>query len=737
MKKTVALIFAIIIAACFCVFAFAADEEAQRAEIKLLDSEEKTVGTYEFDPTAEGFDARNTFQRAIYKARSTASEENPLTVVIPKGEYIISSSINAYSFISLDFSGSVLTRKEGCNAAYLRFGSSSMVSHGYDGFKNITIKNAVFDDKKLEHNSSFLRFAHAQNIMLENVTMKNSVGVTHLLTFAASKNVTVKNCRFYNMDVSKINAYQNCEAIQIDILKEAYFSNYGAYDGTPTSDVTVTGCKFKNVPRGCGTHSAIAGYYFRNMVFTKNTFQNIPGYAIKTMNYRNSKITNNTILDCGSGICVSDITDTSLKNCYAPLSEETVLETESKMKISGNKISVCDTTYDSRAYAYGIEIFGAKIKKATDKEGKEYSGDFRMRNVSITNNTITSSVQKKNFHAIQISGAYSKSSAEKSTFIVSGNTLLYTAKRGSKQTVNMIRLQNSTNVLLKGNSTAKDCKRIGMFLLIEDSKGTVAAENSFSTGGVYAVLIRRSSGSTISKNTFSKTSDHAIYAYKKCSKTTVKGNAVSSSFGCAIAANACSGVTVNKNKVKKSKSTGIYTTGCTGVSVTSNTISACKNGIYIKDSSGKSISSNSVSKPKERGIRLNGKTSFSSVSRNYICSPGMTGIELIGKSAVTSISENRIDTTIKDICAISVGNSASVKKVNSNKINCKTDKASKKLKTTASTGILIRTTDAKLTQVDSNTVKDCKIGIRYAKLAKKGSVKNNKFSKCSTKIKVG
>ena len=715
MKKAVALIFAMIIAACFCAFAFAADEEAKKAEIKLLDSAGKTVGTYEFDPTAESFDARDTFQRAINKARSTASEENPLTVVIPKGEYIITSSINAYSFISLDFSGSVLTRKEGCNSSYLRFGSSSMLSHGYDGFKNITIKNAVFDDKKLEHNSSFLRFAHAQDIVLENLTMKNSVGVTHLLTFAASKNVTVKNCRFYNMDVSKINAYQNCEAIQIDILKEAYFSNYGAYDGTPTSNVTVTGCKFKNVPRGCGTHSAIAGYYFRNMTFTKNTFQNIPGYAI----------------------CVSDITGTSLKNCYAPLSEETVLETESKMKISGNKISVCDTTYDSRAYAYGIEIFGAKIKKATDKDGKEYSGDFRMRNVSITNNTITSSVQKKSFHAIQISGAYSKSSAEKSTFTVSGNTLLFTAKKGSKQTVNMIRLQSSTNVLLKGNSTTKDCKKIGMFLLIEDSKGTTAAENSFSTGGVYAVLIRNSSSSTISKNTFSKTSDHAIYAYKKCSKTTVKGNTVSSPSGCAIAANACSGVAVSQNKVKKSKSDGIYTTGCTGVSVTSNTISACKNGIYIKDSSGKTIGSNTVSKPKERGIRLNGNTSFSSVSRNYICSPGMTGIELIGKSAVTSISENRIDTTLKDICAISVGSSASVKKVNSNKINCKTDKASKKLKTTASTGILIRTTDAKLTQVDSNTVKDCKIGIRYAKLAKKASVKGNKFSKCSTKIKVG
>lgn len=737
MKKTVSALFAMILALCLCAFALAADEETQKPSIQIIDTAGNTVETCEFDPTAEDFDARTAFQRAIYKARSAASEENPLTVVIPNGEYTISSSLNAYSFITLDFSGSVLTRKEGCSSSYLRFGPSSAVSHGYDGFKNITIKNVVMDDKGLEHGSSFLRFAHAQNVLIENVTMKNSFGVTHLLTFAASKNVTVKNCRFYNMDVSKISAYQNCEAIQIDILKEAYFSNYGAYDGTPTSDITVTGCKFKNVPRGCGTHSAVAGHYFRNMTFTKNTFQNIPGYAIKTLNYRNGKITNNTILDCGSGIFVSDITGNALKNCYAPLSEETVLETESKMKISGNKISVCDTSYDSRAYAYGIEIFGAKVKKATDKDGKEYGGDFRMRNVSITNNTITSSVQKKAFHAIQIDGAYSKNSAEKSSFTVSGNTLLYTAKKGSKQTVNMIRLQNSTNVFLKKNSTAKGSKKIGIFLLIEGSKGTTATENSFSTGGVYAALLRSSSGSTLSKNTFSKTSDHAIYLYKKCSKTTVKSSTVSSSSGSAIAANGCSDVTVKSNKLKSPKANGIYATGCTGVSISGNTLSSCRSGIYIKDSSGKSISGNSISKPKEKGIRLNGKTSFSLVSKNYICSPGATGIDVFGKSKVTSVSENRIDTTLKESCAISVGSTASVKKVNSNKINCKTDKASKKLKTAAGTGILIKSSEGTTAQINSNTVKSCQVGIRYGKLSKKATVKDNKFSKCTTKIRVG
>lgn len=734
MRKIAALIFAVVLSACFCIFASAADDTEKQA-IQIVDVTGNTVGAYEFDPSAEGFDARTVIQRAISKARSAATEENPLTLIIPKGEYTIASSINAYSFITLDFSGSTLTRKEGCGS-YLRFGASAAETSGYDGYKSITIKNAIMDDKNIEQVSSFVRFAHAQNITIENVTMKNSSGVTHLLTFAAAKNVTVKNCRFYNMDVSKINASQNCEAIQIDILKESYFDKYSLYDGTPTSDVTVTGCKFKNVPRGCGTHSAIAGHYFKNITFTKNTFEKIPGYAIKTTNYRNGRITNNTIKDCGSGIFVSDITSSNLQNCYAPFSEDTVLEPESKMKISGNKITVCDTSYNSRAYAYGIEVFGAVIKNATDKEGKKYSGDFRMRNIAISNNTIASSVTKKAFHAININGAYSKTKGNKSPVSVTGNSFLYTAKKGSKQTVNMIRLQNSNNVYLSKNSTAEKSKKLSYFVLAENCKGTLIDKNNCKTVCENGILLRTCSGTTVSKNTISNTSGHAIYVYKKNSKSTVDGNTLSSPGENGVAVNSSSDITVKKNRIKGAKKEGIYATGSKSLSITENTLTSCKSGIYLKDSSGKSVSKNTVSKPKERGIYLNGKTSFLSLSQNYICAPGMTGIDLSGSAGVDLLCENRLDITSNKVHAIHVRSLAYAKKINSNKINCQTDKAGKKLKTACDTGIYIKTENAKTTQINSNTIKNCRTAIRYNKLAKKATVKSNKFSKCSTKIKI-
>lgn len=723
------------LAALLCVFASA--EEETKPAIQIVDSTGEAVSAYEFDPLAEDFDARTVIQRAILVAKKTASEENPLTLIVPAGEYSISSAINVFSNMTIDFSDSVLTRTEGCQSSYMRFGSSDSETSGYDGYKNITIKNAVLDDKGLAHNSSYIRFAHAQNILIENVRMQNSVGVTHLLTFAASKDVTVKKCVFLNMDVSSISASQNCEAIQIDILKESYFSKYALYDGTPTENVVVSGCRFENVPRGCGTHSAIAGHYFRNIIFTKNTFKNVTGYAIKTLNYRNSKVTYNKIVNCGSGISVSDITSSRLQNCYAPLSEETVLEKESNMTISKNTISVCDTSYSSRAYAYGIEVFGAVVKNATDKDGKEYSGDFRMRNVSISGNSITSTVSKKDFHAIEVSGAYSSTAGSSSGIKITGNSFSQTVKKGSSQTVNAMRIEKSTNVYISKNTVAEGSQKLSTLLLLDDCKGSHVCENSFLTGGTNAVLLRGSSGSTISKNKFSKTSSHSIYAYSKSSKSTVEGNTISYPSKSAVAVNSCSGASIKGNIIKSAKGSGIYVTGSTSVSVTGNKLTSCLNGIYVKSSSGKYISKNTIEKPKEKGIYLNGSSSYTSISQNYICAPVKTGIYLVDSAFCDTMSGNQIDLTSKTINAIYIREKAGVSKLTSNKINCKTDPASKKLKVACNVGIYINSSAAKTTQLNSNVFANCQTAIKYNKLARKATVKSNKFSKCATEIKAG
>lgn len=725
MKKLFSALFAF---AAIAVLCFSVSAESEKKTMLLLDGSGKTVKSYSITSSTEEVDVRREIQTAINYADSHSSEKNRFTLKIPKGEYTLARSINVNSNITLDFGNSLFKRTKNCSS-YIRAGHGADNTKGYNGYKNITIKNVTFDDQKIPRGSSLVRFAHAQNFTLENVTMKNTFGVAHQLTFAASKNVKIKNCSFLNMDVSTKAKALNCEAIQIDVLMEKYFGNYPLYDGTPTQNVEITGCVFKNLSRGCGTHTSVAGSYFTNMKINNNSFENIDGYAIRATNYRNSEIKNNKITNCGNGIVVSDLTGSGLQNCYTPFKENTALVPDSNIVVSGNKISVCDTGY-SRAYASGIEIFGEVVKNKKFADGKTFSGDFRMRKMRVENNTISSTVKNKAFHAININGAYSEKGGESSDFVVSGNVIKLDISKPSKQTSDAFRVKNSVNLKICSNSTDEKSKKISAFILLENCNGVSFLSNSFSTGGEYGVLARKSTRCVVEGNTFKKTASHAVYLYKNCKKMTVTSNKIQRSSDCGITLRDCAGATVSKNSVKNVKKIGVYVASSSGVSVTSNTLSGCATGIYSRDSSGKYISRNNVYSPTEEGIFINGKGSFKSVASNYILTPGQTAIDIAATSTVTSVEKNRIDLTSSSTDAIRVRGDASVQKITENEINRQKNKKSKKLKTACDRGIALLSKKSKTSEISQNKIKNCDEGIYVTELSKKPKIRKNEVTSC-------
>lgn len=725
MKKLFTSFFVLAAAVLLC---FSVSAESEKKTMQLLDGSGKAVKSFSITSSTDEVDVRKQIQTAIDYADSHSSEKNRFTLKIPNGEYTLARSININSNLTLDFENSVLKRTENCSS-YIRAGHGADNAKGYEGYKNVTIKNVTLDDKNVHHGSSLVRFAHAQNFTLENVTMKNTSGVAHQLTFAASKNVKIKNCRFLNMDVSSKAPALNCEAIQIDVLMEKYFGNYPQYDGTPTQNVEITGCVFNNLSRGCGTHTSVAGSYFTNMKINNNTFENVDGYAIRATNYRNSEIKNNKITNCGNGIVVSDLTGDGLQNCYTSFKENTALIPDSNIVVSGNKISICDTKY-SRAYASGIEIFGTVVKNKKFADGKTFSGDFRMRKMKVENNTISSTVKNKAFHAININGAYSEKGGENSDFVVSGNIIRLDVSKPSKQTSDAFRVKNSSNLKISSNSTDEKSKKISSFILLENCRGISFLSNSFPTGGEYGVLARQSSGCVIKDNSFKKTSSHAVYLYKKCKKMTVTSNKIYRSSDCGITLRDCAGATVSKNSVKKVKKIGVYVASSSGVSVSSNTLSGCATGIYSRDSSGKYISRNSIYSPTEEGIFINGKGSFKSVASNYILTPGKTAIDVAATSSLTSIEKNLIDIASSSTDAIRIRGDASVQTISKNEINLQKNKKSKKLKTSCNRGISVLSKKSKTTEISLNKIKNCGEGIYVTSLSKKPKITQNEVTTC-------
>ena len=85
-------------------------------------------------------------------------------------------------------------------------------------------------------------------------------------------------------------------------------NNYFGASGTPGSS---------ELSRGVGGHNAIIGHKHENIRVLDNTFEKTTSYAVRTYNWRNSKISGNTLIECAAGISVippltSDPKDTIL-----------------------------------------------------------------------------------------------------------------------------------------------------------------------------------------------------------------------------------------------------------------------------------------------------------------------------------------------------------------------------------------------------------------------------------------
>lgn len=670
-------------------------------KIYVKNADNQTVRTFSVTVDRPGADSTADMQKALDYTRDNATPANPMTVVVPKGEYGIFSTLNLYANTTLDLSGSVLFRNEK-SGSIIRFGRAGDKNTGYSGYQNITVKNGILDGNK-KATASLMIFSHAGNIKIQSVTFRNTKNAQHLLTFAAANNVLIDGCTFSDMYFSSASS-SNSEAVQIDILNRHHFAD-NVYDGTRTKNVTVSNCTFKNLVRGVGTHSAIVGYYFDNMKIINNTFENIAGYAVNALNYRNSRICGNKMSRCGSGISCSRISNTSFGNMYAPLSSKDKVDLNAHVLISDNRISITDTDYMHIVYA--ISIAGAVAKNVKDKDGKVFSADLRVSDITVKNNVITSAVKNRNTYPIDISGAVGSSFDENTNMKITGNKIVFTNSGSSKSGKYAFRLVSCKNIFLYKNSSL-----------------------SYKNAGYFY--------------------DSAVIA-SKCDNILIRSNSFSdtSSFGMKLSE--CSSLTVQENTLKKCKNNAVYVvSGCRKINLLSNKIYDCSNyGISIRDSQADYINKNTVSGSANHAIYLTGNSKCTGVNANYINLPKGHGIYLNADAYAKQINGNTVRLCSTSCHAIGVNGSANVQTISGNTINTKSKNESVTLK--CLNGIYINSPKASVKeisknsisscvqngigifkvkgcpQISGNTVRSCKNGICYIS----GSLHKNSIDKCT------
>lgn len=559
----------------------------------LVKAAEKTITI-----NTANYDGGKAIQEAFDQQAANASGDT-LVVKLEPGTYNITESLIVYSNTTVDATGATLkyvrtAKVEGSDGRAPMIANECAGKGGYTGASNIAINGGTWDfqGSKGQVNAGMtleaFRFMHGKNISFTNLTMQN-LKKSHYLTIEGVDNVTIKDCTF--KDFRSPSAKK--EAIHIDCMHNDAMApsnqDNTIYDDTICNNVTVDGCTFTDVPRGIGTHIAVAGLYPSNMKFTNNTFKNITYEAIKAYHYKNVTITGNTISGAGCGIKSylyaepsDNDNDEEGNSNYLPALKKTVTEgvpADINVLISQNTIQ---NIRDSKV-GFGIHIAGNTSRP--------------MQGVTVTNNTVAST---------KLAGIYAKyanqiTMADNKVSNAGGPAILVTAARQSV-------LERNQLAVTEGDA-----------LLVQDSQTSRVTNNTISYAKKHGIYMNSVSGAMIQGNVLEKDKNGGIGSMK-CKKIQILDNVFRSSGKNAIVVQNSASANVCNNQVEGAKKFGVYVFSSNQALVQKNTIQNTKSsGIVIQKGTGIKVKGNTVKKAGKYGILFT-KTKKSSAFSNSITS---------------------------------------------------------------------------------------------------------------------
>lgn len=507
---------------------------------------------------ADGTDKNDDF-KAIQDALDAAYRGDSVkrTVKIPDGVYYISDCLTIHSYTSLELSrGAKIVRLDESRLMLISADDSGEHSGGYSHSSGISVSGGEWDGnvKKAYYPTSLFSFNHGSDITVKDTYIHNFCG-SHGVIFNADKNVTVDNVTIADFIDCRLGAnsgrkwYQ--EALHLDYAAavQGIVGNAAPLDNTCCRDITVTGCTFRNVPAGVGTHHDYTELYENNVQFSGCRFENIDYSCINAYGFQTLEISRNTAENCFAfanlrkcqGEIYGNITD---------LKEKADKSTDTSF-IKGNQLRIMDSTLD---------IYGNTFKRGAGGGaviGLDSSVTFSDNNVSL--------VSQCGVKATDSSNVRSKGNTIKNC----GGYGIYTA---------------SQSTVVSENDKISNCGKCGVYAT-GAKKLTVksAAISSCNDKGIY------SGGSSISISSCKLSGNTSDAVFINSGKCTVSKSV--------ITANKCRGIVVKKatvnstsNKVYKNASAELYFAAGANGSFKSNTIGG--GGVKASDSSNVKLSDN-------------------------------------------------------------------------------------------------------------------------------------------------
>ena len=330
-------------------------------------------------------------QSALNKARDNGGG----TVYVPSRLYQLDNELIIYSNTTLWCEdGAILKRTK--DGYIIMNGERGKSYSKYNGNGNIKLINGVYDGNAQSSNvgvGSNIVFAHADNIVIENVTVKNSN--SHHIEINSSKNVTINNCKL----IGGLASLTFQEAIQLDLSTRGGFSAFGDYDNTPCENIYITNNYFgdsKELPsvlRGVGSHSTRIGALMKNIYIENNIFEGCRDWCIQLLSYTDTYINNNTFKNCSSGIIIYPV-DSGNINHMIDINDNVTTTLQHCKNINVINNSFIGVKTKQVIYSYGredignehINVTGNKIINANNTTGIIML--YKVKNGSVSSNEI-------------------------------------------------------------------------------------------------------------------------------------------------------------------------------------------------------------------------------------------------------------------------------------------------------------------------------------------------------------
>ncbi len=503
-------------------------------------------------------DSAKAIQKALDYARDNASDKLQIKVFVPAGEYRISKTLKIYSNTWLYLEDGAVIKK--CfNSGCMLKNTKQFGGGGYDADRNIIIEGGTWDGNTSEYNGmeyfSNIRIGHARNIIFKDTKVCNNKNGHHL-ELGGIEGLTIDGCSFsgYTGSLQK-------EAVQLDVMNNAeLFVEYEPFDDTATNNVVIKNCKFTDLCRGIGSHSAVLGKYYTNTIIKNNTFKNIRGVCIIMYNHKNCTIQDNVMSKVGMGIDFMYMSEDGSTDYFKPASGgyeagKSNIDDDAQTVIKGNIIKTRITSIAPQPY--GIRIYGKKVKGT-----KLPDYNYRVQGVEISENKITSAAQ-----AVILDDA--------ADCLISGNTI-----SGSKG----------------------DCVEGSNLVDIIRSKNITVSSNSVSGSGGDGIKISGGKKFTVKNNTVSTAGGSAICFANAVTESEISGNTVKNPSACGIIVKtSCENISVDGNSVEFAGASGICFSDKTieNISCTGNSVAQCARGICITEESRASVSGSAFSSNKK------------------------------------------------------------------------------------------------------------------------------------------